>query len=241
LRFKYKDVLKIQQVERLNTYYPVAIILRWISPLITLFCIKYAIIPNTVTLMMIFFGYIGPIFLLSSTFLIKIIGVICIWLWLTLDLSDGEVARLTKNFSNGGSDLDYIAHLLNHPVMIFSFAYNIYIYFSIPILIVFLCAFLMLIFEMTTRYYYAIDKFVNKHVGEGDDDSSLSKLQRFIKLVSSIFSIFPNFALIFSIMLLMDLKLGLKISIYYAILYLVIVLLKYIKNNISRIIYYYKV
>ena len=38
------------------------------------------------------------------------------------DCSDGEVARITKRYSKFGTEIDYTAHVIDHPFIVFGFA-----------------------------------------------------------------------------------------------------------------------
>ena len=78
---------------------------------------KVAIRPNTITLFMIFFGIVGSLFFALPKWEFKVLGIICYYLWYIMDCSDGEVARITKQFSTYGRDMDYWAHLTCHPLM----------------------------------------------------------------------------------------------------------------------------
>lgn len=79
--------------------------------------IKHGVVPNQITLLMIIFGIIGSICFALPYVWSKIVGYMLWILWFTMDLSDGQVARYTKNFSKYGTEMDYMAHLIDHPCM----------------------------------------------------------------------------------------------------------------------------
>lgn len=95
-------------------------ICRLISPYFSCLFIKKGISPNQITLFMIGFGIIGSLLFAMPDIWCKILGYICWFLWFTMDLSDGEVARTTRTFSKYGTEMDYMAHLIDHPCMIFA-------------------------------------------------------------------------------------------------------------------------
>lgn len=92
-------------------------ICRLLSPYCSAYFIKKNYTPNQVTMFMIVFGIIGSILFMLPNIWCKCIGYICWYLWFTMDLSDGEVARYTQIFSKYGVEMDYIAHLIDHPLM----------------------------------------------------------------------------------------------------------------------------
>jgi phosphatidylserine synthase len=73
--------------------------------------------PNTITLLMLTFGVVGSILFAMPNIFCKIVGYLFWYLWFTMDLSDGQVARYTKTFSKYGTEMDYMAHLIDHPFM----------------------------------------------------------------------------------------------------------------------------
>lgn len=87
-----------------------------ISPYISMFFIRHHIRPNTVTLLMIIMGVLGGCVLMLPGFWFKILAGFIYYFWYTLDVSDGEVARITQTFSKGGKYLDWCAHLVCHPL-----------------------------------------------------------------------------------------------------------------------------
>jgi phosphatidylglycerophosphate synthase len=93
-----------------------------ISPLFTRIFVKAGIVPNTVTVLMIAAGVIGAILFAGPQLWLKVYGLLFLHLWYVLDCSDGEVARITGTFSKFGKEMDYTAHLVNHPLFNLAFA-----------------------------------------------------------------------------------------------------------------------
>lgn len=92
------------------------------SPFVTKICLKLKLIPNVITLMMIAGGLVGGVLFFIPGLGFKIAGAVFIHLWYVFDCSDGEVARITKRYSKFGTEIDYTAHVLDHPVMMVGFA-----------------------------------------------------------------------------------------------------------------------
>ena len=93
-----------------------------ISPLFTGIFVKAGIAPNSVTVLMIAAGMIGAILFAGPQLWLKVYGLLFLHLWYVLDCSDGEVARITGTFSKFGKEMDYTAHLVNHPLFNLAFA-----------------------------------------------------------------------------------------------------------------------
>ena len=68
--------------------------------------IKLHIIPNIITILSGIVGVVGGILLCFNSLLCTIIGILLIILSVIFDESDGQVARLTKKYSNFGRTLD---------------------------------------------------------------------------------------------------------------------------------------
>ena len=86
---------------------------RWCS----VFFIRHNVTPNQVTLLMTLFGIIGSVLFAFPCGWLKLLGCGFWFLWYTMDLSDGQVARYTRRFSKYGTEMDYMAHLIDHPLM----------------------------------------------------------------------------------------------------------------------------
>jgi phosphatidylserine synthase len=86
-----------------------------------MYFIKQKTLPNTITIYMILSGWLGAFLFAFDNIYLKIIGYLFIHLWFIFDCSDGEVARMTKTFSKMGKELDYVAHIVNHPMFAISF------------------------------------------------------------------------------------------------------------------------
>ena len=93
-----------------------------LSPFVTKVCLKLRLIPNVITVLMIVSGVMGGLIFALPPLWCKILGTVLIHLWYVFDCSDGEVARLTKSYSNFSTEIDYTAHVIDHPFIMFGFA-----------------------------------------------------------------------------------------------------------------------
>ncbi|MDP4091250.1 MAG: CDP-alcohol phosphatidyltransferase family protein [Bacillota bacterium] len=206
-----------------------------ISPYLSSMFIKRKVIPNKITLYMIYSGILGGILFSFANVWLKLLGAVFIHLWFILDSSDGEVARYTKTFSKCGREIDFIAHLINHPI--FGFAmfmslmqlgrYNIY--FLAPLV------FSTVLLDSMHRNLLTLNILVdtkenNAPAQESNGRRSLKdKISIFIKL----FSVHPNLVLFGVIVYFIDYFTGTDILLWYIIIYVFFSLLFLIKAIIK--------
>lgn len=122
----YKEIRKNYQKPILLEKILVNIYAGIFSPFITKLCLKLKLKPNQVTAGMIITGIIGSMLYMCSTLPLKILGIFFIHLWYIFDLSDGEVARITKQSTIYGKEVDYTAHLIGHPFFTIAMMINVY-------------------------------------------------------------------------------------------------------------------
>lgn len=117
----YKEALRNARAVRANKSFRTGMLAGHVCRIISRYCsawfVTKGIVPNQVTLLMIIFGIIGSIFFALPYLWAKIVGYLLWFLWFTMDVSDGEVAKSTGNFSKYGTEMDYMAHLIDHPLM----------------------------------------------------------------------------------------------------------------------------
>lgn len=120
-KITYKEALKNARAVRANKSFRTGMLAGHVCRIISRYCsawfVTKGIVPNQVTLMMIAFGIVGSIFFALPYLWAKIVGYLFWFLWFTMDVSDGEVAKSTGNFSKYGTEMDYLAHLIDHPLM----------------------------------------------------------------------------------------------------------------------------
>ena len=190
------------------------------SPYFTWLFVRLGWTPNYVTSLMIIFGILGATFFVIPSLSFKIVGVLFIYLWYIMDISDGEVARATKTFSKFGQEFDYTAHVINHPLFVFSFTLCI---IQANILYGLLIVGLGLV-DMIFRNLVAFNsiKMLKESSAEnGTTQESNNSLLKFMKHIFLSIITFPNFVLVFPVLFLWD-------TIYccdYAFVFLCIVLL----------------
>lgn len=181
-----------------------------LSPFFTKIAIQLNLIPNTVTFGMIISGLIGAALFWIPNVYIRIIGVVFIHLWFILDCSDGEVARITKHYSKYGEELDYMAHTINHPLFMLSFLIAIYCDEILNVRII-IAMFLTVAADFMLRIVYTfrhIDAIrYNTKESRRDDRSKFSRKEIIIFIIN-IFAQFPNFALIYPIIYLINREVG---------------------------------
>jgi len=211
-----------------------------ISPLITKFLVKTNLTPNMITVMMMISGIVGAALFAIPSIVVKIIGIGFIHLWYVLDCCDGEVARIKKKFSKFGKEIDYTAHILNHPLFTLSFMASIMqfkIYNSTFVAIIFMIIIIINLMFRNMLLFNSIyeDKIKNEITVTTNPDQKVKFTQKLIQNLST----YPNFALIFPIVYLIDIALKTNISIAYAIFFAVIsMVIIYLKlfNWIKKII-----
>lgn len=174
-----------------------------ISPYFTKIFVSKGIVPNKVTGLMMLFGVIGAILFAIPNLYIKWIGIVAFYLWYAMDLCDGEVARITKNFSTYGKELDYTAHAIDHPLFTLSFMLNVYE----DMILVFLIAALGLLDSIFRNFQTFEVVWRLKEISEGESSSVASKgVMRFLKYIFLNLSTFPLFVLIFPIVVMFSYK-----------------------------------
>lgn len=189
-----------------------------ISPMLTKVFIKTKLTPNEITILMIISGLIGGGLFFINNIYFRILGLIFIHLWYILDCCDGEVARIKKKFSSFGKELDFSAHILNHPIYNIAFAMALIStnkYNSLYVTIMFIA---LLSLDMLGRNLLSFDiiyKMKYPSENQGHENKKTSSLKLFVGKVMSFFADYPNFALIFPIIYVFDYITKWNLSIIY--------------------------
>jgi phosphatidylserine synthase len=191
-----------------------------ISPIFTKLFLKLKATPNQVTVMMMLSGIIGAILFAIPNNFIKIVGIVFIHIWYILDCSDGEVAKITKKFSKFGTEIDFTAHVVNHPLFNIAFAFcmiSLNKYNSELILFLFM---ILIGFNLAMRNLLSFDLIYNlkSKKNERKEFSKFKKKKQLAIYFVGFFVQYPNFALIFPILYYIDLNFNTKISFIYLIL-----------------------
>ena len=192
---------------------------------------------------MILSGIVGSILFSLPNIIAKIIGAIFIHLWFVLDCSDGEVARYTKTFSKYGKELDYMAHLINHPL----FGASIFLSLlqlgrynpSYLFMLVFLSNFLDYGIRNLTKLNVIEEMKEEKNTASKIEEDKFWHIKRIILFATSIFTLYPNFILFGVLIYFVDFYMGTNILYIYLILNVLITGLFVIKDFICKTKYYY--
>jgi phosphatidylglycerophosphate synthase len=191
-----------------------------LSPLFTRIFVANGVAPNSVTILMIAFGIVGACVFAIPAIWCKVCGLILIHLWYIVDCSDGEVARITKRFSKFGTELDFTAHVVCHPL--FNLAFTIGLiglgrHTTVTILFVSLLSIsaeLMLRNQLAFQQIYSL-KMQAPYGAPGKRPI----LRQIAVTLLNAFSMYPNFALVFPILFLVDCFSGTSIAFYYMCLH----------------------
>ena len=88
--------------------------------------IKLHIIPNVITVLSGLAGVAGGLLLMFDTLVWNIVGVLLICLSVVFDVCDGQVARLTKRYSNFGRTLDGLMDSLVYIAIYVALCYRLF-------------------------------------------------------------------------------------------------------------------
>ncbi|MCI5923773.1 MAG: CDP-alcohol phosphatidyltransferase family protein [Oscillospiraceae bacterium] len=217
---KYSTIRKEYQHHELSSMVFVDPYATLLSPFVTKMCIKLHLIPNVVTLCMIGSGIIGAILFALPFLWSKILGTIFIHLWYVFDCSDGEVARITKRFSKFGTEIDYTAHVINHPLFLFSFLLTLLQagtgWSTLSLCLIF---FGVVALNLIFRVWVLFGDIYRARMTDGTKPSVsaqatvTARLKRFIMFFVNILLQLPNFCLIFPIVYFISAK----AAVWYAI------------------------
>lgn len=100
---------------------------RFFSIYLTKFLLFLRLTPNMVTWLMIITGIAASIMFVFPSFVLACVGFLLFQLWVILDSSDGEVARITNKLSIFGPYLDRLNHYIIDMCLLFSLGMKIYL------------------------------------------------------------------------------------------------------------------
>lgn len=209
-----------------------------LSPLFSVPFIKHRIKPNTITMMMIILGFIGGILFALPWLICKIIAVLVYWLWFILDFSDGEVARYTKTFSKYGKQLDWMAHLICHPLIITA-TWISFRQAGVPYLdVLSVLSLLFISCELIRRNQIAFDTFLSVNTEMGIQSRSQT-LPLHNWLLAQIMY-FPNFVFFFPILYVISFSLHWEDIVYIYIIWASLNCLYVIRDIIRYTLFLYR-
>lgn len=176
-----------------------------VSPVFTRLLLRWGLIPNSVTVGMIFSGILGAVLFAFPWLVCKVAGLLFIHLWFILDCSDGEVARITQRFSTFGTEMDYLAHAINHPLFNLSFAWSLIALHRWNSSAILACALVSISAEMLIRHLTGLTYTYGKLRGKTTWQAARRNTFRlWIASLFGLFLIYPNFALLFPILYLIE-------------------------------------
>lgn len=202
----YSDIREVSPMSDYRTKSLADLLCMSMSPFFSIFFIHKKIRPNVITMLMIFFGCLGAILFALPCGVSKIVGFVCFYLWYIMDCSDGEVARKTKVFSTYGREMDYIAHLICHPLMnlaLWMSYIQLGCYDEMWLTVIFIG---FISFELINRNIIAWGAYLK--MGEHDIDEPYRP--GFFKYWLMQWTIYPNFILIFPLFFILDWFLGIN-------------------------------
>ncbi len=203
-----------------------------ISPIFTAWFVKRGTRPNTITIYMILAGVLGAVLFAFDNMWLKIAGFALFHFWFIMDCSDGEVARITKQFSKYGKEIDFMAHLICHPLM------NLALWWSFIQLgtynTLFLSAFFMAFIsvELVNRSLVLFNTYLVDE--DAPKASRPSLVLYFLRQITS----YPNFMLLFPGVFLIDYFYGYHISAYVLMLWGSFYMLLSVRMVIKRLIHF---
>lgn len=205
-----------------------------LSPFVTKLALKCGWKPNTVTIGMILCGILGAFLFALPLTATKILGIVFIHLWFIFDCSDGEVARITKTFSQYGKEIDYMAHAINHPLFMFAFTITLYQWdlLNKALLII---MFLIVISDFLIRMNYTFlhIESLKETAQKNQNVTNDNKIKKVIYFAINFFVQLPNFCLIFPIVLLLSTyiaKIYLYMTVLIACIYAIYITIKWIRK-----------
>lgn len=236
---KYREIRKYQTTS-LTTEFIICPYCQLFSPFFTKYFIKRGTIPNIVTVYMILSGLLGAVLFAVPNLFCQILGAVFIHLWFILDCSDGEVARITKTFSTFGKELDYTAHVINHPFFSISFFFAMYFSGNYNITYCLIALLLLTMLETWSRHLCSFEDIYGLKLPSKDEPAEpLPKKQQIITFIYNSLMVYPNFALIFPLCYFLDLALGTQLGFGLLLIYALVNLLlipKQVYGWVKRIV-----
>lgn len=230
----------LRKATPLKKYYdgPLCVLIcRYLSPIISIPAIRNNIHPNVITLLMVISGIIGGILFMLPVIELKAISILFYILWFVFDCSDGEVARFTNTFSKYGKELDWMAHLACHSLLVFGILLNYILKEDAIALTISLLSLAFIASELINRCLIAMN-FV-ECIESNNTSISPSLISRILHYPSNQLFYFPNFVLFYPILFVVDDILNLSVAktvyIVWASLYVLYTLLMYFR--ILRLMY----
>lgn len=212
---------------------------RDIGRICSVWFIKHHIVPNQITVLMIIFGILGSILFAIPNLGCKIFGYICWLMWFAMDCSDGQVARFTKNFSKYGTEMDYMAHLIDHPLMNLAIWLS-FIEMNIINPIILSAVFIIWIsMELITRNIISFYRYDQILYNKSQNDKP-KKIQGWLKYLWGNVLLYPTFIVCFSWIIIVDFYLKIGFSLIFTVIWVTLFLSMFIRNVYKTLMKFYK-
>ncbi len=214
---RYKEIRNIVKMKPINQeVFAAYFFSRRLSPFFVNIFLKLNIVPNTITIYMVIVGIIGAILFSFPNIWFKISGYIFMHLWFIFDCSDGEVARIIKVFSKFGKELDYIAHIVNHPIFNIAFLISLIQLNKYNIMFVSMVSVILISSNLVNRNLLSMYTIFELREKSKNVVSNKNKLYRvIISYLIGFLTQYPNFVLIFPILYFIDVLIGTSTSFMY--------------------------
>lgn len=209
-----------------------------ISPLFTAIFVKYGVRPNSITILMILSGLLGAALFAVDDVRVKMLGYVFIQLWFVMDCSDGEVARITKDFSRYGTEMDYLAHILTHPIFQISFlvaASQLYVPYGAEPIALFVVFAAIAVVELMLRAMLGLQLICRYKDAEGRQGAAPYEKPKIHNLLVSAIYVYPNVALFFPIVYFFDVFFNTMLGYYYAMFVLIVSVPMMVRLSLSVI------
>jgi phosphatidylglycerophosphate synthase len=212
----YRVIRRDYQKYNVAAGLPVDLYAHLISPVLTLLFVRAKVIPNVVTVLMMVSGVIGAVLFAIPQMGSKIAGLLFIHLWYVLDCSDGEVARINRQFSRFGKEIDFTAHIVCHPLFNLAFAYSLVSMGRFNSQAILFLAIVCISAELVLRNLMAFRGIFEMKMGTpAVEPKRISTFRKALIPVLGVISVYPNFALLFPIAYVVDSYLGTSIAFDY--------------------------
>lgn len=226
-----KEIRQYRNFKRLmKSAFPTLLLCAWISPYVSSFAVKKKITPNQLTLLMFPSSILASALLLFNPWYIKIIGALFVHFWYTLDLSDGQVARYTKNYSKYGQELDCLAHHFCHSFLIVAFCVNLYQIRNYDVRLILLVCSGMFFAEYSFRDICSIAILFNRKAQCNECVRDIDKkskknvfliIKLIIKFIVNLLHSLDNYVLLGSILMFVDIFFHTDVLLYLSICFII--------------------
>ncbi len=240
------EILKNAKKSIIQSGFLTSIVLAPFSIVVAKFGLNKNINPNIITLGMLISVLCALPFFYFNAIWGVVIGLILIQAFEICDDADGIVARGSGKLSIYGEQLDYLMHLICHPLAIITYGYAIYIalpaervfYFIDNLHLMFILCAIFIITEYAIRNFIHLDSITKLKMQIRDVESSTRHSQHIVKKIINHFILFPFFMQVFPIFLLIDLIFNINISIWVFIVAVVLWIIFSLFQVLKRFIKY---